>query len=78
MSQLKDPLNNRVVKDCTLPFQTSLTQKDLFKDEKVDWKLVRDFLKHEGKLDKSILLLLIKKAVSILRTSSISQKMSQI
>lgn len=42
MSQLKDPLNNRTVKDCVLPFQQSLTQKQLFNDDSTtNWSLLK-------------------------------------
>lgn len=69
MSELKDPLNNRVVKTSSLPYQTSLTEEQVFKGTGVDWSLIRDFFKREGKLQKDILMSLIDKAKIMLSTS---------
>lgn len=41
MTELKDPIGNRVVKNCPLPFQQSLTEKQLFNDTTVNWSLLR-------------------------------------
>ena len=43
--ELKDPINNRKVKDLLLPYQRSLTSEQLFVGGKVDYKLVMKFLK---------------------------------
>ena len=45
MSELKDPLANRVVKTCPTPYQLSLTSEQVFKGTGVDWSLLRDFFK---------------------------------
>jgi len=65
MTELKDPIGNRVAKNCPLPFQQSLTEKQLFTDMTVNWLLLKDFLKREGKLTKQLLINLIKKAKQI-------------
>jgi hypothetical protein len=41
MTELKDPLGNRVVKNSPLPFQQTLTEKQLFTDTSVNWSLLR-------------------------------------
>ena len=45
MSELKDPINKRVVKNCPVPYQKSLTQEQVFTGMTVDWVLLKDFLK---------------------------------
>lgn len=46
MTELKDPLNNRKVKECPSPFQRSLTDKQLFKaNGGVNINELKDFLK---------------------------------
>ena len=62
MAELKDPLNNRVVKNSQVPYQKSLTEEEVFKGKGTNWVLIRDFLKREGKLTKKILLDIVKKA----------------
>ena len=41
MTELKDPLNNRVVKAVQPPFQQSLTEKQLFGEKGVNWEALR-------------------------------------
>ena len=41
MTELKDPIGNRVAKNCPLPFQQSLTQQQLFTDSAVNWSVLR-------------------------------------
>jgi hypothetical protein len=43
--ELKDPANNRQVKDVPLPYQKSLTSEQLFIEGKVNYKLLQKFLK---------------------------------
>lgn len=68
MSELKDPLGNRVVKTVLPPFQQSLSEKQLFNEKGVNWETLRDFLKREGKLAKNLVEILIKKALQIFST----------
>ena len=74
MAELKDPLNNRTVKNCPVPFQKSLTEENIFTGKTVNWPLLRDFLKREGKLTKPLLLNLVKKAQSIFSRTFIIQR----
>ena len=41
MTELKDPLSNRVIKTAQLPFQQSLTEKQLFGERGVNWETLR-------------------------------------
>lgn len=45
MPELKDPLGNRMVKNCPLPYQKSLTEQELYEGSTVNWSLLKDFLK---------------------------------
>lgn len=65
MAELKDPLNNRAVKNCPVPYQSSLSEEETFVGKTVNWVLVRDFLKREGKLNKKILLQIVSMAQAI-------------
>lgn len=73
MTELKDALGNRVVKTAPLPFQQSLTEQQLFINNSVNWELLREFLKREGKLNKTLLLALIKKARELFRNHYITK-----
>jgi hypothetical protein len=42
MTELKDPLNNRVIKSVPIPFQQSLTEDQLImNDNTVNWNLLK-------------------------------------
>jgi hypothetical protein len=46
-----DPKSDRVVKSLPAPPQRPLTSVDLFlSSNKIDWKLLRDHIKREGKV----------------------------
>ena len=45
MAELKDPLGNRTVKNCPVPYQKSLTEEQVFNNKGANWTLIRDFLK---------------------------------
>ena len=77
MSELKDPVNNRVVKNCPVPYQKSLTEEQVFSGKTVNWVLVRDFLKREGKLTKKLLIDLVKRAEAIFSKLTIMQRKKQ-
>jgi hypothetical protein len=66
MDVLKDPTNSRVVKTLPLPPQKPLSTEQIFKDGSIDWRLLRAYLKKEGKLTKSDFVTLIKMASNIL------------
>jgi hypothetical protein len=69
MSELKDPLNTRVVKSVPIPYQQSLTDEQLFPGEAVlNWSLLREFLRREGKLSKAILMQLIMRGLKMFRS----------
>lgn len=71
MDLLKDPNNSRVVKTLPLPPQRPLTNQQIFKDNRVDWRLIRSFLKREGKITKEDFLMLVKIAANIFSTFTI-------
>lgn len=51
MTELKDPLNNRVLNSIPMPYQQPLKMHQLFpSNESADWRLLKDFFKREGKL----------------------------
>lgn len=77
MAELKDPLGNRVVKNCPVPYQKSLTEENIFTGKTVNWCLLRDFFKREGKLTKPLLLSLVKKAEAIFSKESVMQRRNQ-
>lgn len=78
MAELKDPLNNRKNKACPLPYQRSLTQEQLFVGQSVNVDLLKEFLRREGKLDKELLLTLIKMASKIFSKQFLMQVMNPI
>lgn len=78
MSELQDPIKNRVVKNCPMPYQRSLTEEQVFTGKTLNWVLLRDFLKREGKLTKKILIELIKKAETIFSIRALMQRRRQI
>ncbi len=43
--ELKDPINNRKVNTIPLPYHKSLTDEQLFVDNKIDFKTLQKFLK---------------------------------
>jgi hypothetical protein len=61
--ELKDPVKNRKVNTAPLPYQRSLTFQQLFpQGDIVDYKLLLNFYKREGKLQKKTYLELVKRA----------------
>ena len=68
MDALKDPQGSRVVKSLPLPPQRPLPSSEIFKDGKVDWVLLRAFLKKEGKIAREDFHKLVKIATSIFST----------
>lgn len=71
MELLKDPYGNRVVKNLPLPPQRPLATEQIFKDSVVDWRLLRSYLKKEGRITKNDFHTLIKTAISIFSTYGI-------
>ena len=65
MDPLKDPLNNRVVKSLPPPPHKPLSSKHIFKGDKINWSLMRDFLKKEGRIDVKDFLKIIDMAQHI-------------
>ncbi|CAG9329083.1 unnamed protein product [Blepharisma stoltei] len=70
MEPLSDPLNDRVVKNSTIPPHRPLDHNLLFPDKSKipDTKILREHLKKEGKLHKSDLIQIIESASSIFRS----------
>lgn len=67
MTELQDPLHNRVFNSIPMPYQKPLKLDQLFPSSgNIDWRLLKDFFKREGKLEKTVLLTLITKAENIL------------
>lgn len=53
MQPLKDPKNTRVVKTLPLPPHKPLPSNEIFKpNNKIDWQLLRTFLKKEGRIER--------------------------
>lgn len=77
MAELQDPLSNRVVKSSPTPYQKSITHDNVFTSKTVNWILMRDFLRREGKLEKKILLEVIKRAQTIFSNCPLIQGNSQ-
>lgn len=65
MEPLLDPLNNRVVKNLPPPPHRPLATNLMFKGDKVNWSLVRDFLKKEGRIAIKDMLKLIDMALHV-------------
>lgn len=61
MELLPDPCNDRMCKQVESPPHKSLAEDKMFpKGDKPDWRLVKDFLLREGRLDKSLVMRLSK------------------
>jgi len=65
MELLKDPTNSRMVKTAPLPPQRPLSTEQIFKDGSIDWRLLRAYLKKEGKVTKQDFVTIIKMASNI-------------
>ena len=62
MTELQDPLKNRVHNSLPMPFQKSLNEGDLFPPrQNMNWRSLQNFFKREGKLAKPVLLTLLSK-----------------
>jgi len=77
MDPLPDPLDDRVMKEILPPPQQPLSTNKLFPknsfiqfnlDKVPDWKILRDHLAREGKLEKKDVLDLINTFISIVRS----------
>jgi serine/threonine-protein phosphatase 2B catalytic subunit len=73
INQLKDPNNTRVVKELPLPPERPLDTAQIFRDNLVDWRLVRQHIKNEGRIAKDDFFTLIIKATAIFSTPSSTQ-----
>ena len=65
MEPLCDPLNNRVKKNVPPPPHKPLPSKLLFKNNQVNWKLLRDFLRREGRVNAEDFTTLINMAINV-------------
>ena len=73
MELLKDPNNTRMVKTLPLPPQKPLATDQIFKDSTIDWRLLRAYLKKEGKIARSDFITIIKMATNIFSTFHLTQ-----
>jgi serine/threonine-protein phosphatase 2B catalytic subunit len=69
MDPLTDPLNNRVVKNLPPPPHRPLDSKLMFKGDKVNWSLMRDFLKKEGRVGLKEMMKLLDMAIAVFGTT---------
>lgn len=65
MELLKDPSNTRVLKTLPLPPQRPLPTEQIFKQGNIDWRLIRSYMKKEGKISKSDFQTILKMALNI-------------
>lgn len=69
MQPLSDPLEDRQVNSCAPPPHRPLTTAGLYPDRlkgKPDWRLLRELLHAEGRLDKTALLRLVRETSVLL------------
>ena len=69
MEPLKDPLNNRVVKSLPPPPHRPLSSSLIFKGDKINWSLMRDFLKKEGRIDRKDFMKILDMAIHVFGTA---------
>jgi hypothetical protein len=62
MEPLKDPDGTRKVKGLPPPPHKPLATHLIFDNNTVNWKLIKDFLKKEGKISKSDFITMIRMA----------------
>lgn len=60
----KQTTTGRIINSVTLPPSNRLTAEELFPNDKIDTKLLRDHLKQEGRLTEECALKVIKEGIS--------------
>lgn len=68
MELLKDPSGTRVVKTLPLPPQKPLPTEQIFKEGGIDWRLIRSYLKKQGKISKKDFETILKMVMNIFST----------
>jgi serine/threonine-protein phosphatase 2B catalytic subunit len=70
MEPLPDPIDDRVMKDVLPPPQKPLAHSKIYpkKNGVPDWKVLRDHLAREGRLEKADLLELINTFIGVMKT----------